>query len=189
MDRDVEDALQTLRTKELVSLVHLSGSRVDRYRHTARATLEAESASLTILAELMLRGPQTAGELRTRTSRMLPIESLDAVRSLVRSLEEDGYVQCLAAAPGTRAQRFVQLLCPGLHPVESTSRSETTGASTCGSPASSRLAERVEALEAEVTTLRAAVARLTAATGYSLEQPEDPLPATSVVGVGDPTVG
>src|SRR3954468_4057060 len=64
------EALESLRTKGLVVRVDTHGSRVPKYRHNAGDVLRARTGELAILAELLLRGPQTVGELRGRASRM-----------------------------------------------------------------------------------------------------------------------
>ena len=82
------DALEGLRTKGLVIRSDMAGSRVNKYRHTAGETLQVRPAELAILAELLLRGPQTLGELRGRASRMHPLESLDVVKDMLRALRD-----------------------------------------------------------------------------------------------------
>jgi uncharacterized protein YceH (UPF0502 family) len=83
----VLDTLDSLRAKGLVTLVRAGGSRVDRFRHQAGDVLEVSAKELAVLAELLLRGPQTDGELRQRASRMLALEGLDEVRQIVEGLE------------------------------------------------------------------------------------------------------
>lgn len=113
----VMQALDSLRGKGLVIFADSMGSRVTKFRHICRETLAVEEHELVILVELLLRGPQTAAELRTRASRMKPLESPDVVRDALRTLMErpEPMVQRI---PGGRAERFAQLLCPNLHPLE-----------------------------------------------------------------------
>ena len=108
----VLDALDRLRAKGFVHEVNLAGSRVPKYRHVAREALEVSTGELVVLAELLLRGPQTVGELRGRASRMHPLESTEVVANLLRSLRERDrpLVERLPPAPGTRAERFRQRL-------------------------------------------------------------------------------
>ena len=165
------EALEKLRAKGLVVRVDMAGSRVNRYRHQAGDALHVRQGELAVLAELLLRGPQTLGELRGRASRMHPLESLEVVRNMLRALteREEPLVRELPPLPGSRAERYVQLLCPDLHPIEP----DATGAGRAGeapaAPAApadgQRLGERVAALEAEVQVLRAALRRLAAAVG------------------------
>ena len=166
------DALESLRGKQLVVRVDVANSRVHRYKHTAVETLHARTGEIAVLAELLLRGPQTLGELRGRASRMHPLESLDAVKDMLRALTErpEPYVRQIAPAPGSRAERFVQLLCPDLHRIDVSSPSpaspSTPAATSMGNATdSTELAERVERLEAEVASLRQLVTRLAEALG------------------------
>lgn len=113
-------ALDELRGLGLVHEVVLTGSRVPKFRHLSREVLAVNTSELVILAELLLRGPQTIGELRGRASRMHPLESLEVVGNLLDSMRrrEAPLVEELPPIPGTRANRWRQLLCPDLHPVE-----------------------------------------------------------------------
>lgn len=176
-EEDVLAALDGLRTKQLVREVSLSGSRVAKYRHVARETLAMGTSELVILAELLLRGPQTLGELRGRASRMHPLESLEVVKNVLDALagREEPLVKQLPPLPGDRAERFMQLLCPKLHPLtgpaggggggEGSGSSATAGASGAGTAGAIQLNQRVEALEAEVARLREIVERLAAELG------------------------
>src|SRR5215210_1768885 len=87
-DDEAFDALEGLRGKQLVVRVDVANSRVHRYKHTAGEALRARTAEIAIIAELLLRGPQTMGELRGRASRMHPMESLDVVKDMLRALSE-----------------------------------------------------------------------------------------------------
>lgn len=169
----VFDAVESLRTKGLVREAMLSGSRVAKFRHIARETLEVETPALVVLAELMLRGPQSAGELRGNASRMHPIESLDALQGVLNSLmtREPAMVREL---PGGHARRYAQLLCPDLHSLAEPAGHATpelsaprAGAAGHDAP-SSALAARVESLEQEVQRLKDALQRLALESGSSL---------------------
>ena len=168
------DALESLRGKQLVVRVDVANSRVHRYKHTAVETLHARTGEVAVLAELLLRGPQTLGELRGRASRMHPLDTLDAVKDMIRALTErpEPYVRQIPPAPGSRAERYVQLLCPDLHRVDASASTSSSpspapapGTSTGGAPSSDDLAQRVGQLEAEVASLRRLVTRLAEALG------------------------
>lgn len=157
-------AIDSLRQKELVREVMMSGSRVAKYRHVARDTMELSTAELVIMAELLLRGPQTVGELRGRASRMHPLESIEIAGNVLEHLmgRDEPLVQKLPPGPGSRAERYGQLLCPDLHPIDS---SAGAAAQAAGEPATSAdpdLAQRVERLEAEAAELRRAIQRIEA---------------------------
>jgi len=159
------EAAEGLREKQLAARVDQVGGRVHKYRHTATEALHARTAELAILAELLLRGPQTLGELRGRASRMHPLESIDRVKDMIRALSErpERYVEELPPSPGSRAERYVQLLCPGLHPISETA----TGASAPAAPAlaASGLAQRVMKLEAQARSLAELLSKLASAVG------------------------
>jgi len=83
-DDDVEQALPPLQKKGLV--IRITGGRVERFRHNLYDTWTRNGAEMAVLAELLLRGPQTKGDLRTRATRMDPIETLDALEVILKSL-------------------------------------------------------------------------------------------------------
>ncbi len=169
----VFDAVDQLRRKNIVREAMLSDSRVAKYRHVARETLGVNTEELVLLAELMLRGPQSAGELRSRASRMAPLASLESVEATLRALGErpEPMVKEIAAAPGQRARRWVQLLCPTLHPLDHVSRGgdvedERLDPNPSAAPSGARgLEGRVAELEAECRTLRAAISKVCAKLG------------------------
>ena len=168
-EEQVLAALDGLRSKALVREVMLSGSRVEKYRHVARETLEVSTTELVVLAELLLRGPQTVGELRGRASRMHPLESLEVVTNVLEHLQqrEEPFIRSLPPAPGSRAGRYAQLLCPDLHRLEAAA---TGAVGEREAPDEASLARRVEQLEAEVNQVRQAIQRLARSLGE-----EDPL--------------
>lgn len=174
-DDEAFDALETLRAKGLVVRVEAGGgSRVHRFRQNANDALHVRAGELAVLAELLLRGPQTQGELRGRASRMSPMESLDVVREMLRALREraEPLVRELPPSSGSRAERYVQLLCPDLHPLDEPESGARAAAAPVArdAPASfvqreSGLSHRVEKLEAEVAALRAALRQLASSIG------------------------
>ncbi|MBI1832575.1 MAG: DUF480 domain-containing protein [Planctomycetes bacterium] len=83
-DENVETTLQTLQAKSYVT--RIQGGRVERWRHNLYDLWNVNKVELAILAELLLRGPQTEGELRQRASRMEPIDDLDALRAALGPL-------------------------------------------------------------------------------------------------------
>jgi uncharacterized protein YceH (UPF0502 family) len=85
-DLEVEDALASAQKQGLV--IKITGGRVERWRHILYEVWGVEKVELAVLAELLLRGPQTEGELRARASRMEPIADLDALRPVLRQLAE-----------------------------------------------------------------------------------------------------
>ena len=155
-------AIDGLRSKGLVREVSMAGARVEKFRHVARESLAVGTNELVILAELLLRGPQTVGEIRGRASRMHPLETLEGTQAVLEEMAkgERIFVREIPPAPGSRAKRWMQLLCPNLHPLDSAGPSdEESGDQAAGSPsgASARIDElegRVARLEEELAALR-----------------------------------
>jgi hypothetical protein len=168
VDRVVR-ALEGLRDKHLVLFADTAGSRVMKYRHNCREALDVGTNELVVLVELLLRGPQTGGEIRTRASRMHPLGSLDEVQNLLKFMmdRESPLVRRVEPAPGSRAQRYAQLLCPHLHRLdepagEDAPEDSAPAATAAGKPG---LASRVEMLEGDVMRLRRVVEHLANALG------------------------
>jgi uncharacterized protein YceH (UPF0502 family) len=166
----VLQALDRLRAKGLAIFADALGSRVTKFRHNAREALGVDDAELVILAELLLRGPQTASELRSRASRMQPLDSHEVVQSALQRLM-DRPEPMVKRIPTPRADRFAQLLCPGLHPAEEAGQvpgeeGAFAPSGAAGAPAASAPeADRLDRLEAQVRDLRQIVERLAAALG------------------------
>jgi uncharacterized protein YceH (UPF0502 family) len=93
-DEEVEEALGALQKQPLVS--RISGGRVERWRHLLYEAWKADKVELAVLGELLLRGPQTEGELRGRASRMEPIDDLDSLRAILKRLTERNLVVYLS---------------------------------------------------------------------------------------------
>jgi uncharacterized protein len=149
----VKDAAQRLSRHGLARLASYHGSRAVKYRHLAEEALGLERSELAVLAVLLLRGPQTPGELKTRSERMAPLQSLREVEGVLESLQREGYISRLGREPGQKEDRFEHLL-------------GAEGAKPEVAPAAPRsggdLAERVAALEAQVAALRAELSALQA---------------------------
>jgi uncharacterized protein len=114
---DVEDTLHALRKKGSVILVEGSG-RVARWKHTLYDWLKASKVELAVIAELLLRGPQTEGELRARASRMEPLADLAVLQAILEAMAPRGLVQYLSP-PGQRRGVYV---AHGLYPPEELER-------------------------------------------------------------------
>lgn len=85
-DDAVEEAMARMQPRGLVT--RITGGRVERWRHNLYDLWKVNKVELAVLAELLLRGPQTEGELRTRASRMEPIDGLDELREVLKPLTE-----------------------------------------------------------------------------------------------------
>jgi uncharacterized protein len=110
---DVEETLQALRKKGATILIE-GGGRVVRWKHTLYDWLKVSKVELAVIAELMLRGPQTEGDLRARASRMEPLADLAAVRSVLEALVPRKLAHFLSP-PGQKRGVFVS---HGLYPSE-----------------------------------------------------------------------
>lgn len=107
---EVEPALVRLHDLGLATPVRRQGDRVTKYRHKAGETLELSPAAQAVLAVLLLRGPQTAGELRSRTERYTTFGSVDEVEAVIDRLEEAGLARRLPRAPGQSQRRVAETL-------------------------------------------------------------------------------
>src|SRR5262245_32076845 len=167
-DDEVSEALDGLIDKELARKVFPGNSRVDKYCHTGTSTLKVEIAELALLAELMMRGPQTVAELRSRVSRMVPIEPPERLTAWLDALEQRAMIERVPAGRGFRAERFAQLPWPGLHPLDGAA---TPAAMPEDMPAPTRaaLSARVDLLEETVRRLETQLRSLAAKLGESVE--------------------
>lgn len=163
-EAEVRVALHGLRMKGLVGVSVPSGSRVEKYRHNAKEALKLGDRALAVLAELLLRGPQTSGELRTRAKRMRDVSSPDALEEALGALEELGFARPQA---GGRATRWAQTICPELHP-DAERAAPGSGAPTAAA-ASASAPDRVEELEGRIGALERTVQRLVAELGLDEE--------------------
>ncbi|MEO8605042.1 MAG: DUF480 domain-containing protein [bacterium] len=156
-DDEASDALDGLIDKQLVRKVFPGASRVDKYAHTGTSTLKIEIAQLAVLAELLMRGPQSYAELRTRAGRMIAIDSAERLNELLRPLEARGMVERVPAGRGARVERVVQLLCPGLHaldtPFAATPAVAAGAPEEASAPTRAALSDRLAAAEAAVARL------------------------------------
>ncbi|TFW32353.1 YceH family protein [Massilia horti] len=154
---EVQDALQRLIQRKLVNAVTQAGARVTKYEHRMRIKWTLEQDKVAILTVLMLRGPQTAGEVRTRTGRLHEFKSVGEVEAGLQFLI-DKYpplVARLERAPGTKEHRYGQLLGG-----EVEFAPEGLGGS--GGAAAAGSTSRIGQLEQELATLRSEVEALKA---------------------------
>src|SRR5439155_7901792 len=110
---DVEEILQGLRKKGAAVMIE-GGGRVARWKHTLYDWLKVSKVELAVLAELMLRGPQTEGDLRARASRMEPLPDLQALQTILDALLPRGLIMYLSP----RGQRRGVVVTHGLYPPE-----------------------------------------------------------------------
>jgi hypothetical protein len=156
-ESEVLAALDGLKNHALI--IASSGGRVMRYAHNARRALKLPEQSVALLALLMLRGPQTAGELRTNCDRLYAFGDISSVEAFLDELSdsETPWVVKLPKAPGSREHRWVHLLC-GAVDVEAFKTSPQTVRH--GSNEIDSLRADVERLNEEVTSLRTIVDKI-----------------------------
>ncbi len=163
-EAQVATALDTLKPLGLVREV--SGGRTARYEHNVQRALGVPEQAAVLLGLLLLRGPQTAGELRLNAERWYRFADISSVEGFLDELQERAaekggpLVVKLPRAPGAREQRWAHLLCG---PVDE----PAAGAAGRAGGASGNTLERLDLLEAEVAQLRATVQRLCAELGMS----------------------
>ena len=157
-DAEAQEALDALKLLSLA--MEGSGSRTTRWEHNFQRGVGVPEQSAVLLGLLMLRGPQTAGELRINAERWYRFADISSVEAFLdelqeRSAEKGGpLVVQLPRAPGAREQRWAHLLCG---PVDAASASGTPAAT-----ASTGRHARIETLLAQVASLKATVQRLCA---------------------------
>jgi uncharacterized protein len=145
----IRAALERLGRRGWTRLASGPGSRAAKYRHLLDETLRLSPSELSVLAVLMLRGPQTPGELKTRTERLYPLSTLADVEGVLARLIERELAERLPRRPGQKEERFVQLV--GGDAAEPTAPLAAEPAPATG------LEERVRRLESEVAELREAL--------------------------------
>lgn len=160
-ERTVMSAVESLRAKGLAREVRTADGRVPKYRHVFDEALALSRAELAVMCVLMLRGPQTVGELRGRTERLYSFSGLQFVESTLEGLMQatetrPALVARLPRAVGQKEARYAHLLSGEL-------KIDEAEAARAGEPHArgGRVdAERVARLEEEVGALRAELARL-----------------------------
>jgi uncharacterized protein len=140
-EAEIRTALERLSRRGWVRLASGPGSRAAKYRHLFDDALSLEDAEISVLAVLMLRGPQTAAELAQRTERLHASGPGEVEETLAR-LSERELVALVPRRAGERGERYIHLL------------GEEQEAEAEASPAELSLEERVARLEEEVTRLR-----------------------------------
>jgi uncharacterized protein len=153
----VRDALRSLDKIGLAGPADNMASRVSKYEHRLQEAYNFTRHETAILAELLLRGPQTPGELRSRADRMHKFDDLGIVQSTLQRLmkREPSLVKVLPRQPGTKEARYAHLLSGD---VEAPPADSTAGVAVTNSASSSeriaRLEDQVEKLQSEIAELK-----------------------------------
>jgi hypothetical protein len=167
-DAVLRDALHRLERRGFTRLASGRGSRTPKYRHLLAEALPMASDEQAVMCVLMLRGPQTPGELKQRAERMHSFSDLPAVHETLARLIERDLAACLQRRPGQKEDRYIQMFEDRDAQVDSdangadiTARSASPYESPSSGPSAglapvNGLEERVARLEREVAALRAA---------------------------------
>jgi len=168
-DAEVQMTIDALKSHTLI--METSGGRVSRFAHNVERVLQIPSQSVAVMATLMLRGPQTIGELRINCERLHKFADTSALAAFLQELAErpaGALVMELPRQAGSRENRWAHLLS-GVPEID-TSVPSYAGSSNGGDISASELATlklQVGRLEGEVATLRATVAKLCTELGIS----------------------
>jgi uncharacterized protein YceH (UPF0502 family) len=166
-EETVSAALRRLAQRGWTRLASGAGSRARKYRHLLPEALGVDEAELALLAVLMLRGPQTPGELKQRSERLHPFADLPAVQETLERLLERGLVVRHPRRPGQKEDRFEHTLGGAEEEGEQGGGAGAVSAAPEPAPPSASIDEedRLERVERELGELRAEVARLREALG------------------------
>jgi len=146
----VMSAVEDLREKNLTYVFYGSNSRVPKYKHVMPEVLHLSPQEVALMCVLMLRGPQTLGELKDRGARLYEFQSLEEVETTLNSLatrDPDKLVVRLPRQPGQKEARFAHLLA-GEVAIDSLPEPRTQAA------VAERSSDRVSRLESEIETLK-----------------------------------
>ncbi|MCD6586193.1 MAG: YceH family protein [Desulfobacteraceae bacterium] len=149
---EVDQSLKSLRNQHLAWQIMTHGSRTAKYEHNMVEKIRCSERELSVLCELFLRGPQTPGELNTRTARLIEPHGLIAIEQTLKKLmehENGPFVVMLPRLPGHKENRYIHLFC-------TPEQSEEIYQPTVKAPVSRGVRvsnERVEALEKKVNDL------------------------------------
>jgi uncharacterized protein YceH (UPF0502 family) len=153
----IREALHRLGRRRFTRLASGHGSRAAKYRHLLDEALGLDRAQLAVLAVLMLRGPQTPGELRQRTDRLHRFDDAAALHDVLEGLIERELVARLTRRPGQKEERYEHLLSADAQP----DSPADSAAAAPAQPASAGVDEgRLDRLEREVVELRQEVGSL-----------------------------
>ena len=158
-ERTVQEALDALREKQLATVIFGAGSRVQKYRHNLLDNYELNRQETALLCVLLLRGPQTPGELRQRAERMAGFAGLPEVEAALEGLTQGDapIVRAIPAGLGRKEKRYVHLLSGEPKEADITSGSAAPVSYT---PAPSANEAKIEALQSDLAALRSELQQL-----------------------------
>ena len=155
----VRSAIRSLNDQGLTRFASSADSRVAKVEHRLNETFNFHRHEIAILCVLLLRGPQTPGELRTRTERMYAFEDLESVHNALNLLikREPALVKVLPRQPGTKESRYVHLMSPA---AEGGQEPEISHSRPMQAVIHDQADDRMAAMQEEIETLRAQVSEL-----------------------------
>jgi len=155
-ENSVRNALDSLQEKRLAGPAGGADGRVTKYEHRLQEVFNFDRREIALICVLLLRGPQTPGELRGRSERMYRFESLEDVQSTIQRLSDrqPPLVRVLPRQPGTKESRYVHLF------VEDTWPTEAYPPHLAPEPRAANDSSRLAALEAEVSSLKKEIVEL-----------------------------
>ncbi len=158
-EKTVVRTIESLREKGLALMVTGAGSRVPKYRHTFARRFQLDEKEVAVLCVLMLRGPQTVGEVRGRSARLFEFKDLEEAEQTLRGLASRGdgpYVKQLPRQPGRKEARYAHLFSgePEIPEEAYEARPETARQAVAAEN------DRITKLETELETVRQELAEL-----------------------------
>jgi uncharacterized protein YceH (UPF0502 family) len=152
----VRDALSGLQENRLAGPARGADSRVTKYEHRTQEVFNFTRAEEAVICVLLLRGPQTPGELRGRSERLHTFETLDDVQSALQRLmqREPPLAKVLPRQPGTKESRYVHLLAGDVAVAEIPQATASVSHQSSDGGRLAQLEEEVSALRSELATLR-----------------------------------
>ncbi|MBO0910830.1 MAG: YceH family protein [Acidobacteria bacterium] len=156
-ENSVRDALSSLQERRMAGPASGADSRVTKYEHRLQEVFNFDRREIALVSVLLLRGPQTPGELRGRSERMYRFETLDDVQSALQKLMDrrPPLVALLARQPGTKESRYTHLFSGDYMPAARTPRESSSSEYRENSHE-----ERIRNLEAEVSSLKSEIESL-----------------------------
>jgi uncharacterized protein YceH (UPF0502 family) len=151
----VLEAIDSLKEKRLVWQLSIAGARVPKFEHNLRSFFPVDEAATAVLCTLMLRGSQTAGEIRTRADRMYAFKSLEDVVGELNKLAggDTPLVQELQRIPGHKENRWIQLFSDQPALIEETRTTMVSSGASVVTERKTPTEQRLELLEEQVATL------------------------------------
>jgi uncharacterized protein len=158
----VASALRGLHDNSLARSVSAADSRVTKYEHRLQEAFNFDRREAAIFCELLLRGPQTPGELRGRAERMYHFDDSAEVQSTLQRLmnRNPPLAKVLARQPGTKESRYVHLLCGDAEPVSLPAEREAPAAPRREGSEAANSGDKLSHLESEVAEMRRDIADL-----------------------------